>query len=59
MSLFVASLRCRHANLLEGYRDVNCSFPDFFAQFARLGVQCHEDGASRAQDSEHALLQQA
>jgi|GEM_PF-592196 len=59
MSLFVASLRCRRANLLEGYRDVNCSFPDFFAQFERLGVQCHEVRESHAQDSERALLQEA
>lgn len=42
MSLFVASLRCRSGNRIDGYRDVNCSFPDFFAQFAHLGVRCHE-----------------
>ena len=59
MSLFVASLRCRHPNLLEGYRDVNCSFPDFFAQFEHLGVRCREVGASHVQDNESALLQHA
>lgn len=42
MSLFVASLRCRSGNRIDGYRDVNCSFPDFFAQFTNLGVRCHE-----------------
>lgn len=52
MSLFVASLRTRHANCLDGYRDVNCSFPDFFLQFERLGAMCR--GVDR---DERALLQ--
>ncbi|QCP54526.1 3-phosphoshikimate 1-carboxyvinyltransferase [Trinickia violacea] len=42
MSLFIASLRCRNPNHLDGYSDVNCSFPDFFEQFSRLGVQFRE-----------------
>ncbi|MCW7539598.1 3-phosphoshikimate 1-carboxyvinyltransferase [Aquabacterium sp. A7-Y] len=42
MSLFVASLRCRTPNLLDGYQDVHCSFPDFFEQFKRLGVAFDE-----------------
>ena len=59
MSLFVASLRCRHANLLDGYRDVNCSFPDFFALFEHLGVSCREVDVNREHDTEPALLQEA
>jgi 3-phosphoshikimate 1-carboxyvinyltransferase len=38
MSLFVASLRSKKPNLIDGYHDVHCSFPDFFDQFKRLGV---------------------
>jgi len=38
MSLFVASLKCDNSNLLDGHRDVICSFPDFFEQFGALGV---------------------
>lgn len=38
MSLFVASLRCKKSNMLEGYADVICSFPDFFTEFEKLGV---------------------
>ncbi|SAK92220.1 3-phosphoshikimate 1-carboxyvinyltransferase [Caballeronia catudaia] len=60
MSLFVASLRCRHANLLDGYRDVTCSFPDFFTQFESLGVHCREVGPGQElddSDSEPCLLQ--
>jgi 3-phosphoshikimate 1-carboxyvinyltransferase len=38
MSLFVASLRCKQANRLDGYGDVHCSFPDFFLEFAHRGV---------------------
>jgi 3-phosphoshikimate 1-carboxyvinyltransferase len=64
MSLFVASLRCRKANRLEGYRDVNCSFPDFFAQFEHLGVRCHEvhaggDAGDEERDTVPALLEEA
>jgi 3-phosphoshikimate 1-carboxyvinyltransferase len=39
MSLFVAGLRMRSANLLSGAEGVSLSFPDFFAQFARAGVR--------------------
>lgn len=42
LSLFVASLRCRQANLLEGYEGVHNSFPDFFQQVLPLGVQFEE-----------------
>jgi 3-phosphoshikimate 1-carboxyvinyltransferase len=42
MSLFVASLRSRKPNLIDGYKDVHCSFPDFFDQFKRLGVSYGE-----------------
>jgi 3-phosphoshikimate 1-carboxyvinyltransferase len=42
MSLFVASLRCRQPNLLDGYQDVSLSFPDFFEQFSLLGVSSRE-----------------
>ena len=48
MSLFVASLRSKQPNLIDGYHDVNCSFPDFFDQFKRLGVphdEIVEEGA--------------
>ncbi|WP_299003176.1 3-phosphoshikimate 1-carboxyvinyltransferase [uncultured Shewanella sp.] len=54
MSLFVASLRCKNANLLEGYSDVICSFPSFFNEFKQLGVKFKEveqdikDGFKRA-----------
>jgi 3-phosphoshikimate 1-carboxyvinyltransferase len=48
MSLFVASLRSKQPNLIDGYRDVVCSFPDFFVQFERLGVPCHEVGEEPA-----------
>lgn len=42
MSLFVASLRCKQANRLDGYEDVHCSFPDFFKEFQQLGVRFEE-----------------
>lgn len=42
MSLFVASLRCKQSNKLDGYLDVRCSFPDFFMEFASLGSRCEE-----------------
>ncbi|MDK1290626.1 3-phosphoshikimate 1-carboxyvinyltransferase [Pseudoalteromonas umbrosa] len=42
MSLFIASLRCKTANQLEGYADVICSFPDFFTEFERLGAKFTE-----------------
>jgi len=42
MSLFVASLRSWKPNLIDGYHDVHCSFPDFFEQFKRLGVSYGE-----------------
>jgi len=42
MSLFIASLRSKQPNLIDGYRDVHCSFPDFFDQFKRLGVPYDE-----------------
>jgi len=42
MSLFVASLRCKKPNNLEGYEDVHCSFPEFFDEFIGLGVTFYE-----------------
>lgn len=54
MSLFVASLRCRQPNLLEGYADVHCSFPDFFEQFEKLGIQFKEVGAPAAAELQPA-----
>lgn len=56
MSLFVASLRARHANRLDGYRDVNCSFPDFFSQFEHLGATFREIEVTE-DDAERPLLQ--
>jgi EPSP synthase (3-phosphoshikimate 1-carboxyvinyltransferase) len=38
MSLFVASLRHENSNLIDGYADVDCSFPGFFEQFERNGA---------------------
>lgn len=55
MSLFVASLRCQRANRLDGWRDVICSFPDFFEQFEGLGVHCHEAVAAERRVAEPAL----
>ncbi|WP_035059848.1 3-phosphoshikimate 1-carboxyvinyltransferase [Andreprevotia chitinilytica] len=55
MSLFVASLRCRRPNLLDGYLDVNCSFPDFFEQFALLGVHAREVVQALQEDDALAL----
>jgi len=57
MSLFIASLRSRRANLLDGFRDVNCSFPDFFAQFEKLGARFHEVNPNIVHDDEPSLLQ--
>lgn len=53
MSLFVASLRCKNPNFLDGYNDVSCSFPGFFDEFSRAQVQFEEveemdDEAKRA-----------
>ncbi|MDX7999989.1 3-phosphoshikimate 1-carboxyvinyltransferase [Xenorhabdus sp. Reich] len=42
MSLFVASLRCRQANCIDGYEDVHCSFPSFFKEFEQLGITFQE-----------------
>jgi 3-phosphoshikimate 1-carboxyvinyltransferase len=39
MSLFVAGLRMRSANLFSGPQDVRLSFPEFFAEFTRAGVR--------------------
>lgn len=58
MSLFVASLRCKNANFLDGYNDVHCSFPDFFDEFTRLGVDCREVDASDI-DCRELFLQSA
>ena len=39
MSLFVASLRHHNPNCIDGYADVDCSFPSFFEQFAHNGAE--------------------
>jgi 3-phosphoshikimate 1-carboxyvinyltransferase len=39
MSLFVAGLRMRSANLFTGFEDVSLSFPGFIAEFSRAGVR--------------------
>jgi len=54
MSLFVASLTCENPNLLEGHRDVICSFPDFFEQFGALGVATREVEGFETRDAEFA-----
>ncbi|CAE6872058.1 3-phosphoshikimate 1-carboxyvinyltransferase [Paraburkholderia aspalathi] len=56
MSLFIASLRSHRPNRLDGYRDVNCSFPDFFSQFEHLGARCHEVSTNAERDDEPSLL---
>jgi 3-phosphoshikimate 1-carboxyvinyltransferase len=38
MALFVASLRHANPNLIDGYDDVDCSFPTFFEQFTKNGI---------------------
>ncbi|MFF2331667.1 MULTISPECIES: 3-phosphoshikimate 1-carboxyvinyltransferase [unclassified Streptomyces] len=38
MSLFVAGLRMKSANLYSGSEEVRLSFPSFFGQFAKAGV---------------------
>ncbi|WP_133678319.1 3-phosphoshikimate 1-carboxyvinyltransferase [Paludibacterium purpuratum] len=42
MSLFVASLKMEKPNLIDGFRDVICSFPDFFKQVENLTGVCYE-----------------
>lgn len=60
MSLFVASLKCRQPNRLSGYADVDCSFPEFFEQFANDGVrfavvdETDPDGATEPLKIKHA-----
>lgn len=39
MSLFVAGLRMRSANLYSGFEDVRLSFPGFFEEFAKADVR--------------------
>jgi len=39
MSLFVAGLRMRSANLFSGFEDVRLSFPEFVSEFTRAGVR--------------------
>lgn len=39
MSLFVAGLRMRSANLYSGFEDVRLSFPEFLSEFTRAGVR--------------------
>ena len=41
----------RPALVEDGYRDVHCSFPDFFEQFKRLGVSYGEAVEEAADDS--------
>lgn len=50
LSLFIVSLRSNNANLLEGYKDVHCSFPDFFAQMQALGLVFEEVQQVSAKD---------
>jgi 3-phosphoshikimate 1-carboxyvinyltransferase len=45
MSLFVASLRHRKSNLINGYADVDCSFPGFFEQFEQNGARFEVAGS--------------
>ncbi len=57
MSLFIASLRSRQANRLDGFRDVTCSFPDFFTQFENLGARFQEVGNDVQHDEAASALQ--
>ena len=57
MSLFIASLRSRQPNLIDGYHDVHCSFPDFFDQFKRLGVS-YGEAVEEAPGPGSAVLQE-
>ncbi len=42
LSLFIASLKTKKPNRLDGYQDIHCSFPDFFSQVEKLGINFHE-----------------
>ncbi len=55
MSLFMASLRSKQPNLLDGYQDVNCSFPDFLSQFQGLGVSYTEVEPAQTADTDGSL----
>jgi 3-phosphoshikimate 1-carboxyvinyltransferase len=39
MSLFVAGLRMRSANVFSGFEGVRLSFPEFLSEFAKAGVE--------------------
>lgn len=39
MSLFVFSLRSKKTNYIDGFADVDCSFPGFLDEFGRVGVE--------------------
>jgi len=39
MSLFVAGLRMRSANVFSGFEDVRLSYPEFLSEFAKAGVE--------------------
>jgi 3-phosphoshikimate 1-carboxyvinyltransferase len=39
MSLLFASMKVREPNLLEGFESVDCSFPDFLAEFNKIGAK--------------------
>lgn len=48
LSLFIASLKTKKSNQLDGYQDIHCSFPDFFSQVEKLGINFHEVDSRRS-----------
>jgi len=38
MSLFVLSLKMQHSNYIDGFSDIDCSFPSFLGEFEKMGV---------------------
>lgn len=46
MSLFLTALRTREPSTIDGYNEVENSFPGFLEQFATYGIRCEQlDGA--------------
>lgn len=39
MSLFIASMRMKESNKIDGYADVICSFPSFFDEINKLNIE--------------------
>ncbi|MEO5377997.1 MAG: 3-phosphoshikimate 1-carboxyvinyltransferase [Magnetococcus sp. DMHC-6] len=42
MSLYVVSLKCQKSNFVDGYLDVDCSFPTFFQEFEKDNLENYQ-----------------